>query len=104
MLKASGGIHSRQCGWLVKAYEGPIKSVCKQKWRVERWYILPAPACRNCEAVGRDVKKKKKKKRLSPQERVRTMITARTSPCKGWESQVGCGSQATQAKVLPSEP
>lgn len=27
MLKASGGIHSRQCGWLVKAYEGAIQSL-----------------------------------------------------------------------------
>lgn len=31
MLKASGGIHSRQCGWLVKAYEGPIKSLSARR-------------------------------------------------------------------------
>lgn len=86
MLKASEGICSRRCGWLVKAYEGAIKSLYASRNGEERekWYSLLAPACRNCEDV-----KKKKKKRLSPQERVRTMTTARTSQCKGWESQVG---------------
>lgn len=34
-------------------------TVCKQKWRVERWNILLVQACRNCETMGRDVKKKK---------------------------------------------